>query len=206
MFLAHTPKLLQMALPSLLWRVDTDKPVVYLTFDDGPTPGITEWVLDELDKYQAKATFFCMGKNVAAEPTLYQQILDRGHLTGNHTYTHPSGWATSDERYLTEVEQCAELVHSKWFRPPYGRIGLSQIAALKQQYRIVMWDVLSRDYDPAITGNECVANVTNHVQHGSIIVFHDSSKAAKNLRYALPKVLDQLSSKGLIFASLNCHD
>lgn len=203
MFIAKTPLLLQKLLPNLLWRVPTRQPKLYLTFDDGPTPGVTDWVLAELDKYQAKATFFCVGKNVAAHPDLFAQLTQHGHTVGNHTYNHQNGWNTTDEHYWKEVEACATQVESRLFRPPYGRISLSQISMLKPHYRIVMWDVLAQDYDPAVAANQCVANVTRHVGNGSIIVFHDSLKAEERLRYALPKVLAELSEKGFIFDSLN---
>ena len=156
------------------WRVETTRKVLYLTFDDGPVPGVTDKALDILDGYGAKATFFCLGKQVEAHPALYQQLLERGHAVGNHTWDHPSGWQTPNDRYFENIEQAATLITSTLFRPPYGRIQRSQLKALAKDYTVVMWDVLSGDFDQSIDGERCAQNVVKHGRAGSIVVFHDS--------------------------------
>lgn len=186
----------------MLWNIDSEKKELFLTFDDGPTPRVTEWVLDILSSFDAKATFFCLGKNVEQFPEIYQRIINEGHVVGNHTYDHPNGWKTKDSSYCNNVKQCSELVDSKLFRPPYGKISRSQHTVLKDDYTIVMWDVLSGDFDLSITPEKCLDNVINNSSKGSIIVMHDSLKAEKNLRYALPKMLDHFTSDGFIFKNL----
>lgn len=170
---------------------------VYLTFDDGPTPEITDWVLDELAKYNAKATFFCLGKNAEQHPHLLERIIAEGHRPGNHTYSHQKGWSMSLERYVEDVEFANDLLHTDLFRPPYGRIKPSQAHRLSEHYTMVMWDVLSRDYSQFVSPRSCLHNVTKHVRGGSIVVFHDSEKAYRNLRYALPRTLQYIQDKGL---------
>jgi peptidoglycan/xylan/chitin deacetylase (PgdA/CDA1 family) len=202
LFLAHIPTLIQKAFPQLLWHVPEQQKRVYLTFDDGPTPEVTDWVLAQLEEYRAKATFFCIGRNVVMQPDIYRKVQEKGHVIGNHSYTHVNGWNTEDELYYTDVERCAEVVHSRLFRPPYGRISLSQIAMLKQQYRIVMWDVLSGDFEPSLSKEQCLKNVMSNVKLGSIIVFHDSVKAFPNLEYTLPRILQALSEQGYTFGTL----
>jgi peptidoglycan/xylan/chitin deacetylase (PgdA/CDA1 family) len=180
----------------LLWKIPNTRKAVYLTFDDGPTPEITSWVLDQLAQYQAKATFFCIGKNVAAHPDLCQQIKSKGHQIGNHTQTHRNGWVTTTTEYLADFEDCTQTLQNtlneevKLFRPPYGKIGLKAYFKIKKQgYKIVMWDVLSADFDPEINAEQCLANVLNNIESGSIVVFHDSQKCFANLQYVLPKTL-----------------
>lgn len=179
----------------LVWSIETDQDEIYLTFDDGPTPGVTNWVLDILKIHNAKATFFCIGKNVAAHPELYQRILDEGHAVGNHSYDHLNGWETKDEEYLGNIEQCAKLVNSELFRPPYGKISRSQSKKLRDRYKLIMWDVLAGDFDLSISPEQCFKNVINNISKGSIIVLHDSVKAEKNLRYVLPNLLSDCSGK-----------
>jgi len=186
----------------MLWNIDSKKKELFLTFDDGPTPRVTEWALDILSSFDAKATFFCLGKNVEQFPEIYQRIINEGHVVGNHTYDHPNGWKTKDSGYFNNVKHCSELVDSKLFRPPYGKISRSQHKVLKDDYTIVMWDVLSGDFDLSITPEKCLDNVINNSSKGSIIVMHDSLKAEKNLRYALPKMLDHFTSDGFIFKNL----
>ncbi|MBL4651480.1 MAG: polysaccharide deacetylase family protein [Flavobacteriales bacterium] len=186
----------------MLWSVDTEKKQLFLTFDDGPTPVITEWVLKVLADFNAKATFFCLGKNVELHSEIYQKILSNGHSVGNHTYNHPNGWKTEDEVYFDNVSKCSKFINSKLFRPPYGKISRSQNIVLKKNYTVVMWDVLSGDFDLSITPEKCLDNVVSNATKGSIIVMHDSIKAEKNLRYVLPKALEYFTEKGFSFEKL----
>lgn len=191
------PGFLRRLMPSLVWDMAGEDDV-FLTFDDGPTPGITEWVLDTLDGYGAKATFFCLGKNVEQHQQTFLKILDAGHRAGNHTYSHQKGWGMTTERYVEDVDFAAQLIQSDLFRAPYGRIKPTQARVLAERYHMIMWDVLSRDYSSVVTPRQCVRNVTRHVKRGSIVVFHDSRKSETNLKYALPRVLDYIyNEKGL---------
>lgn len=194
--------LLQQLFRSLLWRVETTEKVLYLTFDDGPIPEVTPWVLEELQRHQAKATFFVVGENVRKHPELLQRLQAGGHTVGNHTEHHVNGWNTPTRAYLREVQECDRRVGSRLFRPPYGRIRLTQIRALRKRFRIVMWDVLSKDYDRGIQPNECLQRVLRSARPGSIVVFHDSLKAEERLRYALPRVLGHFSELGYRFEAL----
>ncbi len=202
MYLARTPFLLQTILPGFEWRIATADPVLYLTFDDGPIPELTPWVLEILRRYKAKATFFCVGENVRKHPEIYRQILQDGHTVGNHTYNHLNGWKTADETYLENVQECAHWVQSKLFRPPYGRLRRSQRKELSSQYRLIMWDVLSGDFDPTITPQKCCDNVLSNARPGSIVVLHDNIKAAENLRVVLPAILEHFSGKGYRFDAI----
>ena len=203
MYLAKTPFWLKLLYPSLLWNKDHSHKVVYLSFDDGPTPDITDKVLDILAVYKAKASFFLIGKNVEENPKLFKRIKDEGHSIGNHTHNHLNGWKVANTAYLENIEKCQKLVNSKLFRPPYGRIKWSQARALKNSgYQIVMWDVLSADFDVSLDWETCYNNVVKHVKHGSIIVFHDSVKAWPRLEKMLPKVLECLSNSGYKFEAL----
>jgi peptidoglycan/xylan/chitin deacetylase (PgdA/CDA1 family) len=199
MYLVHTPQYLQTLLPGLTWKMADDHKVLYLTFDDGPIPEITPWVLDTLQEFDAHATFFCVGDNIRKYPEIFQMVIDAGHTVGNHTFNHLSGWATANISYFHNIRHCARLVESGLFRPPYGRIKPSQAHFLRRHYRIVMWDVLSGDFDKAIEPEECYRNVVENAGPGSIVVFHDSLKAEKNLRYALPKVLEHFAEMGYTF-------
>lgn len=200
--LFRPPKFLRRLMPSLIWELEGDQEV-FLTFDDGPTPGVTEWILDELSKHNAKATFFCLGKNVEQYPYLYDMIIEQGHKVGNHTYSHQKGWGMSLERYVEDVDFGNQFLKSDLFRPPYGRIKPSQARVLSERYSLIMWDVLSQDYSHLISPRKCLRNVTKHVQNGSIVVFHDSLKSFRNLRYALPRTLDYLDKMGLRSSSIN---
>jgi len=191
--------------PNYIWRMPTCEKIVYLTFDDGPTPEITNWVLNQLQKFEAKATFFCVGNNIEKNPAIFNQIIADGHTIGNHTFNHVKGWNTSANDYVNEVEKCEETIEkssvkrqkSRLFRPPYGKIKPSQAKLLRSKgYKIIMWDVLSGDYDTTISKEKCLKNVLHHVESGSIIVFHDSVKAFPNLEYTLPKTLSFLTEKG----------
>lgn len=196
MYFVKTPPYLKRILPGATWdRQNTDE--VYLTFDDGPVAGVTDSVLDLLAAHKQKATFFCIGDNVRRNPGIYERIRNEGHAIGNHTYHHVNGWRTPLNEYLNEVEQCRALVDSRLFRPPYGRITLRQLNRLKPDYNVVMWDVLSGDFDPTLDGNKCAQNVIHNLQKGSIVVFHDSEKAAPRMLPALEKVLTFLHEQGL---------
>ncbi len=197
------PKFFQRLFPSLIWSFPDEKDAVFLTFDDGPTEDLTPWVLEQLKKYDAKATFFVLGKNVELNPRVFEQIVTAGHKIGNHTYSHQKGWATDTSQYIQDVDFANGFVNSNLFRPPYGRIKPSQLRVLKQRYKIIMWNVLSMDYSRRVSPRRVVNNVLNHVQPGSIIVFHDSRKAERSLRYALPRVLEAISQKGLKFKSID---
>ena len=183
-------------MPTMLWQVDSPGKV-YLTFDDGPTPRITEQILDILDNYGAKATFFCLGNNAELYPDLYQRIIDEGHKIGNHTYSHQKGWGMSLERYIEDVDLAAGLLHTELFRPPYARVTPSQMRAVGQRYKIIMWNILSRDYSLAVSPSECARNVLKHLTPGAIVAFHDSEKSFRNMSYALPRTLKKVKEMGL---------
>lgn len=197
--------------PSAIWRVLTKEKKVFLTFDDGPIPEVTPWVLTQLKKYNAKATFFCIGNNIDKHPDIYQQVIIAGHSVGNHTYDHLNGWKTKNKEYLENVKRCDLAVQpetrnpkpqTKFFRPPYGRMKLGQYSKLRTPYSVVMWDVLSGDFDQTISEETCLKNVLSKTREGSIVVFHDSLKAKKNLYYSLPKFLEHFSEMGWLFGSL----
>jgi peptidoglycan/xylan/chitin deacetylase (PgdA/CDA1 family) len=209
-----TPLVVKKLLPDYIWEVSTTDKVIYLTFDDGPTPEITDWTLKTLKQYNAQATFFCIGNNIKKHPKLFKSILDNGHLIGNHSNTHLKGWKTKKTEYITDVESCQNIINSeiknsaisdtKLFRPPYGQIKPKQGKALMAlDYKIIMWNVLSFDWDKTVSPETCLNNVISKSQSGSIIVFHDSIKAYKNLNYALPKVLDYFSERNYSFKSLD---
>lgn len=202
MFRFKVPDILPTLFPDLTWRVNTSEPVLYLTFDDGPDPEVTPFVMEILQQYQAKGTFFCVGENVERHPETYTQLQQNGHQIANHTFNHLNGWRTPTPVYLENVAACAKVVHSPLFRPPYGRISRQQIKALKSDYRIVMWDMLTCDYDPGLNVNRSLKAMQQKSRPGSIMVFHDSAKAAKNLKILLPGVLDYFSDKGYRFDAL----
>lgn len=212
-----TPAILKYVYPNLIWdkkkeeRKNEDQQI-YLTFDDGPIPDVTEFVLDTLKAYCAKATFFCVGNNVDRHPHLYQQILDKGHEVGNHTHHHLNGWESNDRDYFNDVGQCENALTrhlpenaqplKKLFRPPHGKIRKSQIQFLKYEYTIVMWDILSGDFDHGFNEEKCLDKCISNTAAGTIIIFHDSYKAEKNLRYVLPRYLDHFTSAGFRFGVL----
>lgn len=202
MYIVKTPEMLQPLVNDLLWSMHTFEKEVFLTFDDGPTPGVTEQTLDLLKAYNAKATFFCLGKNVEAHPSLFKRLLDEGHTVGNHTYDHPNGRKTEHFTYLRNVAKGKAHIQSSYFRPPYGQITRAQVNALKGKYRIVMWDIITGDFDKKIGEEQCVRNVLNNVKEGSIIVFHDSIKAAPRMLPALARVLESLQEQGYSFSPL----
>jgi peptidoglycan/xylan/chitin deacetylase (PgdA/CDA1 family) len=191
-------KILRALTPGLVWSIPTAGDEVYLTFDDGPSPAITEWILDELERWDARATFFCLGRNVEAHPELYRQIVARGHRVGNHSWDHARGWGTDPQAYAAQVERAAGVIDSNLFRPPYGRISPGEARLLAAAgYRTVMWNVVSGDYNRRLTPAECLDRVVRGVERGDIVVFHDSRKAFRNMSYALPRTLEWLHSKGL---------
>ncbi len=204
-----TNALIKKIFSNYVWEVSNTENKIYLTFDDGPIPEITEWVLEELKKHDAKATFFCIGHNIEKHPEIFEKVIKDGHSVGNHTFNHRNGWKTSTEEYLENTKLCeaslsnlqSKIHHlkSKLFRPPYGKIKASQSKKLRQLgYKIIMWDVLSADYDTAITPEKCLENVLQNARSGSIIVFHDSVKAFPNLEYTLPKALKYWKEKGFV--------
>ena len=208
-----TPAVLKHLYPSLTWdkfedSSQTDNKVIYLTFDDGPIPELTPWVLKTLSSYQARATFFCVGNNIQRHPSLYQQIITAGHRTGNHTFHHLDGWKTKNFAYLKSILQCEQLLGSssdntaKLFRPPYGKIKQKQIQQITPHYNIIMWDILSGDFDPDFNHEICLDKCIQHTQPGTVIIFHDNYKAQKNLTYVLPRYLDHFSEQGYTFAAL----
>ncbi len=203
MYAAKSPALLRiLTRKSLVWDIPDREKEIFLTFDDGPVPGITPEVLKILDQYQAKASFFCVGDNVRKSPEVYQQVLDAGHATGNHTFHHLNGWKTPLKAYLDDIALCSEVVHSRLFRPPYGRIRPSYIAPVRQDYKIIMWSVITGDFDRETTREKVLSNALNHTKSGSIVVFHDSLKAADRLLYALPRFLEAFRNKGYTFSVL----
>lgn len=197
-YLVKTPWWLKKIYASCIWQINTTQKNIYLSFDDGPHPIATPFVLDELKKYNAKATFFCIGKNVVLYPEIYKRIIAEGHAVGNHTYHHLNGWKTKNDIYIENISSAKKHIDSILFRPPYGRISFQQLkilSNLQQPFKVIMWSVLSGDFDKGITGNKCLNNVIQHTRKGSIVVFHDSEKALEKIRFVLPKVLKYFTAK-----------
>lgn len=193
MFIEQPPFLYRMLFPEAIWRLPNREKCVYLTFDDGPIPEVTPWVLNLLDKYNIKGTFFCVGDNVARYRELYDEILKRGHQTGNHTMNHIQGLHNNCSNYIKNVKGADTLIDSKLFRPPHGHLFYGQTKAIHREgYQIIMWDVVTRDYSNRMSGEDVLNVVKRYTRNGSIIVFHDSLKAQKNLRYALPRAIEWL--------------
>jgi len=214
-YFIKSPFWLRWMYPKYLWRMNSEEKVIYLSFDDGPHAEATPFVLDILAKYDAKATFFCIGKNVASYPDIYKRILQEGHTVGNHTQHHLNGWKTDNETYINDIIEAKKWIDSTLFRPPYGRIKAFQAKVLQQQlnteaktvpFKIVMWTVLSGDFDTDISGEKCFDNVKDNTNAGSIVVFHDSQKAFERLSYALPKTLAYFKEKGFVFKSIPNHN
>lgn len=204
---AKTPDSIKRLFPNYIWDFYAKKEkTIYLTFDDGPIPGITEFVLDQLNIFNAKATFFCIGENIKKHPDVFDRIILENHSIGNHTMNHLKARKTSFSTYIENVQECEVKINDhteikdKLFRPPYGQLSKSKLAALrKQEYQIILWDVLSKDWDKNTSPEQCFNNVIENSKSGSIIVFHDSIKASKNLEFALPNVLKYFTEKGYIF-------
>lgn len=205
MFRPRLLTLVKLLLPPMTWDV-ADSGSVYLTFDDGPTPDVTAWVLKTLAEYDVKATFFCLGKNVEQYPELYNRIVEEGHKIGNHSYSHIKGWGMSSRQYVEDIDFANQFVGSDLFRPPYGRIRRRQAELLSQRYRLVMGGVVSEDYNPELAPERCLRNVTDNVRAGSIVVFHDSIKAYPNMSYALPPAIEAIKAMGLRFATIPFRD
>lgn len=199
MYAVKTPRFIQRLFPDFLWRFPKEEKVIYLTFDDGPIPEVTPWVLETLKQFNAKATFFCVGDNVRKHPEIFNQLIVEGHRIGNHTFRHLDGWKTRKAIYLEDVKRCANVLDSNIFRPPYGHLKLNQIKKLRAHYQIVLWDILSGDFDPSLSKEQCLRNVLHHGKEGSIVVFHDSLKAEEKLRYVLPRVLEYYQGSGFRF-------
>jgi len=202
-YLVKSPWWLQRIYHECLWQMPGGAKKIYLTFDDGPHPVATSFVLEQLAKYQAKATFFCIGKNVDAFPFLYEEIIEKGHAVGNHTQHHLNGWKTNDAVYMEDISAAKKIIDSSLFRPPYGRASKFQLQLIKKMgLTPVMWTVLSGDFDPKLSPQRCLENVLFNAGDGSVIVFHDSEKAFDKLEYVLPRVLEHFSARGFQFAQI----
>ena len=206
MYFIKTPFWLRLIYRSCIWRKPNQDRVLYLSFDDGPHPEATQFVLEQLAIFNAKASFFCIGKNVQLYPEIYTTLMDANHTVGNHTQNHMNGWKNNTTNYIVDIQEATKSISSNLFRPPYGRISFSQIKALRSDpilpQEIIMWDVLSGDFDTTISGDQCAQNVIQRAGPGSIIVFHDSAKAMDRLRIALPQVLTHFSKLGYQFETL----
>lgn len=200
MFIEQPPQFIRYLYPSAIWRMDKDKRAVYLTFDDGPIPKVTPWVLDVLDKYGIKATFFMVGDNIRKHPDEFHMVVERGHRIGNHTFNHIRGLSYDINSYLENTDKaCKMMMNTNLFRPPHGYMSPKQYVELKKRYKIVMWDLVTRDYNRKFTGEQILQKVKKYVRNGSIITFHDSIKSEENIRYALPKAIEWLLEQGYEF-------
>jgi peptidoglycan-N-acetylglucosamine deacetylase len=199
MYFNKTPELLKPIYNDLVWDVPTTEREIFITFDDGPVPDATNIALDILREYEVKATFFCIGDNVIKHPDVFERVKVEGHGIGNHSLNHLNGWKYNDYSYVKNVLECARLVDSKLFRPPYGKIKRSQATALRKRFTVVMWDVISGDFDHKVSMEKCVRNVTENAVPGSIVVFHDSRKAMEKMAYALPRVIEFFRDEGYSF-------
>lgn len=202
MFKHTIPSIFPLIAPNVTWKVKTNDKVLYLTFDDGPHPSITPLVLNILDEFNAKATFFCVGENVTKYPDIFNQILSKGHAVGNHTYNHIKGWQTSDTAYMDNIKKAGDLIPSNLFRPPYGRIKPSQIKLLKDNYRIIMWSILTRDYDKNLNPHKTLLKLNKLIKAGDVIVYHDSEKAEQNMLIMLKGVLQHFHQLHYTFKAL----
>lgn len=200
MFIEQPPQLIRYLYPSAIWRMDKDERAVYLTFDDGPIPRVTPWVLDVLDRYGIKATFFMVGDNIRKHPDEFRMVVKRGHRIGNHTFNHIRGLSYDINSYLENTDKaCRMMMNTNLFRPPHGYMSPKQYAELKKRYKIIMWDLVTRDYNRKFTGEQILQKVKKYVRNGSIITFHDSLKSEENIRYALPKAIEWLMEQGYEF-------
>lgn len=200
MFIEQPPQIIRYLYPSAIWRMDKDERAVYLTFDDGPIPRVTPWVLDVLDKYGIKATFFMVGDNIRKHPDEFRMVVERGHRIGNHTFNHIRGLSYDINSYLENTEKaCRMMMETNLFRPPHGYMSPKQYAELKKRYKIIMWDLVTRDYNRKFNGEQILQKVKKYARNGSIITFHDSIKSKENLKYALPKAIEWLKEQGYEF-------
>lgn len=200
MFIEQPPQLIRYLYPSAIWRMDKDERAVYLTFDDGPIPRVTPWVLDVLDRYGIKATFFMVGDNIRKHPDEFRMVVERGHRIGNHTFNHIRGLSYDINSYLENTDKaCRMMMGTNLFRPPHGYMSPKQYAELKKRYKIIMWDLVTRDYNRKFNGEQILQKVKKYVRNGSIITFHDSLKSEENIRYALPKAIEWLMEQGYEF-------
>ena len=192
--------------PSLIWRKQTKSNVIYLTFDDGPIPEVTEWVLDLLKEEKVEATFFCVGNNIQKHPQIYNRLIEEGHASGNHTYNHMNGRKVDSQTYFENIEKCEPYLHEsdrkRLYRPPYGKLTFSQIRKLSKQYEVIMWDVLSGDFSQTINPQYCLDVTLKYSQKGSIVVFHDNIKSFETLQYVLPKYIKEMKNRGFTFRKL----
>lgn len=202
MYFVQSPFFLRWMYPKVVWNKSRKDKILYLTFDDGPIPEITPWILDTLANYNVKATFFCVGENIIKHPEIFDRILKEGHQVGNHTYNHLRGWDYSDEKYLENVYKCQKLTNTTLFRPPYARAKKSQLKVLHKDFEIIYWDVLSGDFDLNLSPANCYKNIINHTRNGSIIVLHDNIKAIPRVEYVLPKMLAHFIERGYVFNTL----
>jgi peptidoglycan-N-acetylglucosamine deacetylase len=204
----RTPDWLSAMFPRFVWHQSRSEKKIYLTFDDGPIPDITEWVLETLAAKGAKATFFCVGDNIRKHPQVFERIVAGGHQVGNHTFNHLKGWKTPNDIYWKNIQDCDEIIvrhhaHSNLFRPPYGRITSAQVQKLRNEYQIILWDVLTNDYDASLSTEKCLRKAIQSTKNGSIVVFHDSLKASKNLQFVLTRYLDHFAELGFSFERLD---
>jgi len=202
-----TPKTLQRVFSSILWKNPQKVPTIYLTFDDGPIPELTPWILEVLKEYKAKATFFCVGDNIQKHSSIFKNLIDEEHSIGNHTYRHLNAWKTDRNTYLQDIQDCQNEIEerngkTKFFRPPYGKLNFYLRTEIQKNYQIVLWDVLSYDFDEQVSRETCLKNTLQNCENGSIIVFHDNIKATRNLIYTLPRLLNHFSEKGFVFDKL----
>lgn len=202
MLIEQTPDFIRKLIPGAVWRLPQKEKTVYLTFDDGPIPEVTPWVLDLLKKYNIKATFFCVGDNVRKHPEVFKMLVSAGHSVGNHTFNHLQGFKVKSDKYVENVELADAYIRSNLFRPPHGHLRIRQGTRLSKKFRFVMWDVITRDYNRKLSGEYVLNVVKRYVRNGSIIVFHDSIKAEKNMKYALPRAIEFLLSEGYKFEKI----
>ena len=199
MFIEQPPQFIRRLYPRACWRMNASEKSVYLTFDDGPIPEVTPWVLDVLDTYHIKATFFMVGDNVRKHPDEYKMVVERGHRIGNHTYNHLKGIEELTERYIANIDKADCYLSTDLFRPPHGLMRMGQYRALSERYRIIMWDLVTRDYNPKLNGRQILRKVKQYARNGSIITFHDSLRSVHNLHYALPRAIEWLMQEGYEF-------
>lgn len=199
MFIEQPPQFIRQLYPHAHWRMNTSEKAVYLTFDDGPIPEVTPWVLNVLDKYQIKATFFMVGDNVRKHPDEYKMVVERGHRIGNHTFNHLKGFEEGSERYIANIDKADCYLSTDLFRPPHGIMRMKQYRMLSKRYRIIMWDLVTRDYNSKLNGEQVLRKVRKYARNGSIITFHDSLRSVDNLRYALPRAIEWLQGEGYEF-------